>query len=70
MKYGRDDELESDFYGIKYMHQAGYKPESMIRVMEVLAASGGGKRQNEFMSSHPSPENRIAKIKEAIANLK
>jgi predicted Zn-dependent protease len=70
LKYGRNDELESDKYGIRYMYQTGYKPESMISVMEVLAASGGGKRQSEFMSSHPSPENRIVKIKEEIAKLK
>jgi predicted Zn-dependent protease len=70
MKYGRNDELESDTYGIRYMHESGYKPESMIKVMEILAEASGGSRQNEFMSSHPSPENRIAKIKEEIAKLK
>jgi predicted Zn-dependent protease len=70
LKYGRDDELESDKFGVKYMYQSGYKPEAMITVMEVLQAAGGGKKQSEFMSSHPSPENRIAKIKEEIAKLK
>jgi predicted Zn-dependent protease len=70
LKYGRDDELESDRYGLKYMHQSGYNPEKLINVMEILAASGGGRKQSEFMSSHPSPENRIAKIKEEIAKLK
>lgn len=69
MKYGRDDELESDKYGLRYMYQSGYKPEALIRVMEVLAASSGGRKQNEFMSTHPSPENRIQKIKEEIAKL-
>ena len=71
MKFGRDDELESDKYGLRYMYEAGYKPEEMIRVMQILAeASGGGQRQSEFSSSHPSPENRIAKIKEEIAKMK
>jgi predicted Zn-dependent protease len=70
MKYGRDDETESDKFGVKYMYQTGYKPEAMISVMEVLQASGGGKSRNDFMSSHPSPENRIIKIKEEIAKLK
>jgi predicted Zn-dependent protease len=36
LKYGRDDELESDKYGIKYMMNAGYQPEEMIHVMEIL----------------------------------
>lgn len=68
MKFGRDDELESDESGVHYMVNAGYNPNAMIEVMEVLAeASGGGKERDEFMSSHPSPSNRIAKIKEHIA---
>lgn len=67
MKFGRDDELESDDFGVKYMIQAGYNPEGLLRVMEVLAKASGGNRQSEFMSTHPAPENRAAKIKEAIA---
>jgi predicted Zn-dependent protease len=39
----------------------------MVRVMEVLAQSSGGSRQPEFMSTHPAPENRSARIQEAIA---
>jgi predicted Zn-dependent protease len=69
LKYGRDDELESDKYGIKYMVSAGYQPEAMLRVMEVLAEAGGGKGGSDFGSSHPSPENRIIKIKEEIAKM-
>ncbi len=70
MKFGRDDELESDYLGVRFMAEAGYDPRSMIRVMEILAAAGGGaKRQPEFFSTHPNPENRIARIKEAINKL-
>lgn len=68
MKFGRNDELQSDEFGVKYMVRAGYNPNAMIEVMEILAeASGGGQNRDEFMSSHPSPANRIAKIKEHIA---
>ncbi|MGL4630700.1 MAG: M48 family metalloprotease [Leadbetterella sp.] len=67
MKFGRDDELESDEFAVKYMIQAGYNPNAMIEVMEILAeASGGGQSKDDFNSTHPSPENRIAKIKEHI----
>ena len=67
MNYGREDELESDDLGVRFMSEAGYDPRGMIRVMEILAeASGGGQRQPEFFSTHPNPENRIQKIQQAI----
>lgn len=67
MKFGRDDELESDRLAVRYMADAGYDPRSMIRVMEALAEAGGPNRQPEFFSTHPNPENRIENIREAIA---
>ena len=66
MKYGREDELESDELGVKFMLDAGYEPEQMIGVMKILKAASGGRRTPEFQSTHPDPENRIAKIKAAI----
>lgn len=67
MKYGRGQELQSDNLGVRFMIRAGYNPEEMKGVMRILkAASGGGQRQAEFMSTHPSPENRIQKIEDAI----
>jgi len=67
MKYGREDELEADALGIRIMVEAGYDPRGMIRVMEVLAKASGGSRQPEFFSTHPAPENRAERIKQAIA---
>lgn len=58
MKYGRDDELESDRWGIELMILAGYSPEHMISLMDVLEASAGGVASPEFMSTHPRPANR------------
>jgi predicted Zn-dependent protease len=68
MSYGRDDELQSDTLGVCLMLDAGYEPEAMIEVMRVLEAASGGARQPEFFSSHPSPQNRIGEIEQAIAN--
>jgi len=66
MKYGRGDELESDDLGVKLMIDAGYNPEHLIGVMEILKKAAGPNRVPEFQSTHPDPENRIAKIKAAI----
>ena len=66
MKYGRDDELESDNLGVRFMIQAGYNPEALIGVMDILEEASGGSQVPEFQSSHPSPANRREKIKAAI----
>lgn len=63
---GRDDELESDELGVLFMIASGYDPNEMIAVMKVLKAAAGPNRVPEFQSTHPDPENRIEKIKEAI----
>jgi len=68
MSYGREQELESDDLGIRFMMEAGYDPSDMIGVMDILeAASGsGGSRQPEFFSTHPNPDNRREKIRKSI----
>jgi len=66
MKYGREDELQSDEIGVILMSDAGYDPRSMKGVMEILAEASKGNRQPEFFSTHPNPENRIQRIQDAI----
>ena len=67
MKFSRDDESESDALGVRFMLQSGYNPEALISVMEILAEASGGASRSDFMSSHPSPENRMERIREVIA---
>ncbi len=67
MRYGREDEIESDALGIRIASEAGYDPRAMIGVMETLAKASSGSRQPEFFSTHPHPENRQARIREEIA---
>jgi predicted Zn-dependent protease len=66
MKFSRNDELEADRYGVRFMAEAGYDPRSMIGLMKVLEAAAQGHNPPEFFSTHPNPENRIAKIQQAI----
>lgn len=69
MKYGRGDELESDFLGVCLMHQAGYDEGQMLQVMRILDEASQGMRPPEFFSTHPNPENRNEEIQTAIANV-
>ncbi len=70
LKNGRGDELESDELGVRLMIEAGYNPNYLINVMEILKAAAGPNRVPEFQSTHPDPENRIEKIQEAIRKYK
>lgn len=69
LKFGRDDELESDTLGVCFINDAGYDPNELVGVMEVLASAQTGNRPPEFFSTHPNPENRVQRIQQAIQNL-
>lgn len=66
MKYGREDELQSDTLGVRFMADAGYDPRALVGMMRILEEASGGTRQPEFFSTHPNPENRIERIQLAI----
>ncbi|MGI9516912.1 MAG: M48 family metalloprotease [Pirellulaceae bacterium] len=66
MQYGRQDELESDRWGVQLMTQAGYDPNAMLGVMDILEKYAGGGGQPEMLSTHPLPKNRKAYIERII----
>lgn len=66
LKYGRDQELQSDYLGVRFMLEAGYDPNDLVQVMEVLKQAAGPNRTPEFQSTHPDPENRKGAIEAAI----
>ena len=70
MKHGREDEIESDTLGLRLVREAGYDPRTMIAVMQALEKASGGSRQPEFASTHPSPANRIERIRENLEKMK
>lgn len=69
LKYGRDDEIESDRWGLTLMAAAGYDPHAQIKVMEILRSASEGRGPPEFLSTHPDPGNRIERIRSAIAEM-
>lgn len=58
MSYGREDELESDRLGVRFMADAGYNPNAMVQVMEILAESSEGGADPSFLA--PTLIQRIA----------
>jgi predicted Zn-dependent protease len=66
MRFGRQDELESDKLGVRFTSEAGYNPRSLIALMKILDQSSQGSRPPEFFSTHPNPENRVQRIEAEI----
>src|SRR6185436_240358 len=58
----RESEAEADQIGIEIAARAGFDPKSAVTLWEKMGKLGGGKTP-EFLSTHPSPENRAAKLK-------
>lgn len=66
LKYGREDELESDELGFRFMTEAGYNPEGIVELMQILASANQGGEPPEFFSTHPNPDNRVERLEDLI----
>jgi beta-barrel assembly-enhancing protease len=66
MKYGREDELESDKWGVRLTALAGYDPNAMVGLMRVLDESSPDGGPPEMLSTHPKPANRVQYIQQVI----
>jgi Zn-dependent protease with chaperone function len=63
----RESETEADQIGIELAARAGYDPAAAVTLWEKMAKLGG--KVPQFMSTHPSPENRAARLKELGARV-
>jgi predicted Zn-dependent protease len=61
LPYSRNQELEADRLGVMMTARAGYDPREAIQLWRNMAAAGGA-RPPEFLSTHPGPESRIARL--------
>jgi len=61
-KYGRDAELESDYYGMQYMSKAGYDPQGAVSLQETFVRLSEGRRTDwlsGLFASHPPSQERV-----------
>ncbi len=62
-KYGRDQELQSDSFGMKYMAKAGYDPNAAIELQETFVRLSQQKGQSNWLqgmfASHPPSQERV-----------
>ena len=57
----------ADEAGLMYMARAGYDPREAVGFWTRMSQLGGG-GQVEFLSTHPSGENRIKQLNELMPN--
>ena len=65
LPFSRAQEAEADHIGLIYMAKAGYDPREAISLWRNFAALGGD-RPPQFLSTHPAPENRIARLESEL----
>ena len=58
----RTDEVEADRIGVELAARAGYDPRAAVTLWEKMNKAGGSRGPN-FLSTHPSPANRMADLK-------
>ena len=63
LPYSRKHEYEADELGMIFMAMAGYDPRA-AEGFWIRMSQAGGNTGPEFMSTHPSDQNRIRKIRE------
>ena len=66
LPYSRLHESEADRLGLIFMAMAGYDPAQAPAFWERMAAQNPGGAPPEFLSTHPSDETRLRKIRELI----
>ena len=65
LPFSRAHENEADFYGLILMTIAGYNPDAAASFWDRMAALGDG--GFEWLSTHPSSDNRASQLREWIA---
>jgi predicted Zn-dependent protease len=74
LKYGRNDELQSDQLGARYEAALGYDPAGVPAFLSTLGrldeAAGDRKGVPNWLSTHPDPLSRVDEIQPVVQKLK
>lgn len=66
LPYSRLHESEADRLGLIFMAMAGYDPNTAVEFWERMSRLQGGQKPPELLSTHPSDDTRIRKIREEL----
>ena len=62
LAFSRSAEAEADDYSVQYLSQTTYACNGAASFFKKLQEEGSGGRTPEFLSTHPSPSNRVEDI--------
>jgi predicted Zn-dependent protease len=65
LPHSREQESEADVMGLELMARAGYDPRAAVSVWQKMMKAEQG-APPEFLSTHPSPGNRIAELQAQV----
>lgn len=68
LKFSREYETEADILGAQMMARAGYDPHDLANMFRTIEQRGGG--GGGFLSDHPSPSDRYARINREADSLR
>jgi predicted Zn-dependent protease len=69
LPFSRKHETESDNQGMDIMIKAGFNPNGIKEVFEILSKASGGGKPPEFLSTHPNDKNRVKALDDRIKKL-
>ena len=64
--FNRKQESEADYLGMIFSSLSGYDIRETVKIWERMKKLNKGKEQPEFMSTHPSSDNRIKDLNEKM----
>ena len=64
--FSRKQESEADYLGMIFSSLSGYDIRETVKIWERMKKLNKGKTPPEFMSTHPSPDNRIKNLNDKM----
>jgi len=71
-QYSQDDELESDYYGIRYMKAAGYDPQAAVELQQIFLEMSKGRSAgfiDGLFATHPPSAKRVAANRKLVSEI-
>ena len=67
--FGRKQETEADYLGLIFSSLSGYNIKESVNLWKRMKEANKGKEPPQFMSTHPSSDNRINSLKKWIPKI-